>query len=128
MKQLRTQAKMLNLPGIRGESKSSLAARVQAAMTTMTAPPKPVIKGEAPVFPKHYTSPDELIAALEPYKGKGLQIKVDADSWHMKYGIAEDSGTMHQPLTVIKRMAEMLLMARMPAKIKTAQNETVLSA
>ena len=104
--------------------KAEQLARLQAARQTIDLPVPNAPKPE-PV--KHYTSPEELMEALEPLKGKNLQIKIDPDTatWHFKYGVAEDSGTLHQPLSVIRRMAELLMRARLPAKLKSAQGEVV---
>jgi hypothetical protein len=123
---LKAQAKTLGLPHIQGENKTSLAIRVQTATQSITAPPKPV-KGEPPVFPKHYTNPDDLLSALEKYKARGLQVNVDDDSWFFKRGVAEDSGTLHQPIGAILRSADLLMKARHPAKISGRDGDMVLA-
>ncbi len=132
MKDLRAQAKSIGMNGRKGESKESLMARLTLARQTIDQRPTASVNGDVvkAVPVKHYTAPEQLLQSLEPFKGKGIQIKIDesSETWHFKYGVAEDSGTLHQPLSVIKRMAEMLLRARMPAKIKTQTNEVVLGA
>jgi hypothetical protein len=129
MNELRAAAKEAGIDNRRAESKASLLARLALARQTIDQRPSNALPKDAPKpeVVKHYTTPEQLYAALEPFKGKNLQIKIDEDTetWHFKYGIAEDSGTLHQPLSVIKRMAEMLLRARMPAKIKDVNGGVV---
>lgn len=125
MNELRAQAKALGLEGRRAESKASLMARLTLARQTIDRPVPAASAADKPAPVKHYTTPEQFYEALEPFKGKNLQLRIDGDVWHMKYGVAEDSGTLHQPVAVIKRMAEMLLKARLPAKIKSQQGEVV---
>lgn len=127
MGELRLIAKQMGLSGIRAESKEALRARITIMMnpqllnqlnqngtTPVSAVNRPVV-AEAPK-----NTANDILAALEPLRGKGLLIRVDDGdkTWIVKKAEAEDSGTFFMPLKVIVRKASEIARARHPAKVR----------
>lgn len=55
-----------------------------------------------------------IAQALSPYVKRGLIVNVEDDCWHIKVGVAEDSGHVTMPINLIMRKAEVLMGSRMP--------------
>jgi hypothetical protein len=52
---------------------------------------------------------DEILKAVDPFLKAGLHIRFDDKSWHMRKGVQEDSGTIHQPVLQIIKCARRLM-------------------
>ena len=133
MKELREIAKQIGLPGVRAESMEQLRARIVITMEpgvidALTVPdiinPVQIKKKELnqPVI----LTPEQVMAALEPFKGKiklqfyddeGNPSLTNATTWCVKNGPAEDSGSLSVPLKWIRFKAQEIAQARFPAVI-----------
>lgn len=60
----------------------------------------------------------EILDALQPQMARGLKVSFDEYGWTIRNGAAMDSGSMTVPLTLMQEIANGLLRARFPAKIK----------
>lgn len=133
MKELREIAKNIGLPGIRSESAQQLRARIVITMEpgvidALTVPDlHPVQLKRKEVIPEAMLTPEQVMAALEPFKGKiklafyddeGNPTMEGATTWCIKNGPAEDSGSLSVPLKWIKFKAQEIANARLPAVIK----------
>ena len=76
----------------------------------------------APVKTKLNTQ-EEILEALQPQISRGLKVSFDNSGWMLKNGVASDSGHMSVPLILIGEIANGLLRARLPAKIKISGEE-----
>ena len=138
MKELREIAKQIGLPGVKAESMEALRARIVITMEPgvldalyvdkldpVNADPVQLKKKEKPV--EVMLTPEQVIAALEPFKAKlklafydedGQPSITNATTWHVKNGPAEDSGSLSVPLKWIKFKASEIAKARFPAVIR----------
>lgn len=137
MSELRDIAKQLNLSGVRGESKQSLATRITFALQpglleelnkNGTEQVKPQTK---PKSETQWLTVPQVMEALSPYKDKiklafydqyGQPTTTDAKTWHVKNGPAEDSGTMSISLNWLKVKVGEIANARFPAALTGRSN------
>lgn len=131
MKELREIAKQIGLPGVKAESMQALRARIVITMEpgvidSLTVP-HPVQQKIKETKPEVMLTPDQVMAALEPFKGKiklafydddGNVTTTGATTWAVKNGPAEDSGSLSVPLKWIRFKAQEIANARFPAVIK----------
>lgn len=128
MKELQVVAQSYNLPLKTNENKTNLLTRIIAAHNSLTPDqPKSVDK---PVFVKHETSEEDIIAEAAKYKDKGMEIRfLDEDTWHVRCKGEEDTGTRWQPIIVIaRRFKEVAKGARLPRGIKGTGGKVMLTA
>ena len=134
MKELRSIAKDLGLPGVKGESLQALRARIVITMEpgvidSLTVPDlSPVQLKRKEEKPQTVLTPQQVMTALEPFKGKIKLAFYDDDgnvtdgpgatTWCVKNGPAEDSGSLSVPLKWIRFKAQEIANARFPAVIK----------
>jgi len=133
MKELREIAKNIGLPGVKAESMQQLRARIVLTMEpgvidSLTVPDLNPIKQKAKESkPEPMLTPEQVMAALEPFKSKiklafyddeGNPSLTNATSWCVKNGAAEDSGSLSVPLKWIRFKAQEIANARFPAVIK----------
>jgi hypothetical protein len=134
MRELRDIAKQIGLPGVKAESMQALRARIaitlEPGIIDALTPPdlNPVQQKKREDKPLVMLTPDEVMAALEPFKGKIKLAFYDADgnltngtsavTWAVKNGPAEDSGSLSVPLKWIRFKAQEIANARFPAVIK----------
>lgn len=133
MKELREIAKNLGLPGVKAESMEALRARIVITMEPGVLDALNVDRLYDPVELKRkqqpvevMLTPEQVMAALEPFKSKiklafyddeGNASITNATSWCIKNGPAEDSGSLSVPLKWIKFKAQEIAAARFPAVI-----------
>jgi hypothetical protein len=132
MKELRAIAKQIGLPGIKAESMESLRARIVITMEpsvidALTPPDlNPVQLKRKEVAPPTTLTPQQVMEALEPFKNKiklafyddeGNMTTLNATTWCVKNGPAEDSGSLSVPLKWIRFKAQEIANARFPAVI-----------
>lgn len=132
MKELREIAKNIGLPGVRAESAQQLRARIVIMMEpgvidALTVPDlHPVQLKKKEKKTEIVLTPEQVMAALEPFKGKiklafyddeGNVSLTNATTWCVKNGPAEDSGSLSVPLKWIKFKAQEIANARFPAVI-----------
>jgi len=74
------------------------------------------VKAPAPVIT---LTADEIMVVVQPMIQRGLKVSFldDGKTWHFKNGVAEDSGSVTIPLTVIEQRAYSLMRARLPARV-----------
>lgn len=132
MKELREMARSIGLPMIQHEKAEQLRARIVITMEpsvidALTVPDLnpvqlKVREKEALVM----LTPEEVVAALEPFKTKiklafydeeGNPSRTNATTWCIKNGPAEDSGSLSVPLKWIRFKAQEIANARFPAVI-----------
>ena len=133
MKELRDIAKQIGLPGVKAESMQQLKARIAITMEpgiidSLTVPDlNPVQLKRKEKAPDPVLTPEQVMAALEPFKGKlklafydedGNVTTQNATTWAVKNGPAEDSGSLSVPLKWIRFKAQEIANARFPAVIK----------
>lgn len=95
------------------------ASKEEKIITEILMVQKPEIKAEEkPVEVAVMNDPDEIRKALKFFTDKGGKVMFTDENWHIKNGIAEDSGHLTVPIPSIVTKAQMLLRARMPARIK----------
>lgn len=52
---------------------------------------------------------NQLMALLQPFIERGLKVELKEETWHYRYGIKNDSGTLRMPLrTALKKAQEIL--------------------
>ncbi len=132
MKELREIAKSIGLPGIKAESMQQLRARIVITMEpsvidALTVPDlNPMQLKKKPVEIPNVLTPEQVMTALEPLKGKiklafydddGNVTTNGATTWAVKNGPAEDSGSLSVPLKWIRFKAQEIANARFPAVI-----------
>lgn len=133
MKELREIAKNIGLPGIRAENAEQLRARIVVTMEPGVLDALNVDRIYDPVQLKKkekgaevMSTPQQIMAALEPFKSKiklafydedGNVSLENATSWCVKNGPAEDSGSLSVPIKWIKFKAQEIANARFPAVI-----------
>ncbi len=132
MKELREIAKQIGLPGMKAESMQQLRARIVITMEpgvidALTVPDlNPVQLKRKDKAPDTVLTPEEVMTALEPFKGKiklafyddaGNVTTQGATTWAVKNGHAEDSGSLSVPLKWIRFKAQEIANARFPAVI-----------
>lgn len=73
---------------------------------------------------------EDIIAAIKPIadKHEGFKAKFDDDGcWTFKFGLKEESGTMHQPIERIVRIAQTVVKpALVPRQVKDGNVTTIL--
>lgn len=124
--QLRAMAQAMGVAVGFADSKESVGAAIAAALATLVVQTAPVPTTPTPVTalqaamredPRLRTLPparnlacDQVVAALAPLLGQGLAIAFPSpDSWQLRYGQREDSGSLHVPLRVIMNCATALM-------------------
>jgi hypothetical protein len=132
MKELRQIAKQIGLPGVKAESMEQLRARIVITMEpgvidALSIPDvNPVQLKRKEVVPDPANTPEAVMKALEPFKGKinlafyddeGNITTEGATTWAVKNGPAEDSGSLTVPLKWILFKASEIANARFPAVI-----------
>lgn len=134
MKELRAIAKQIGLPGVRAESMEGLRARIVITMEPGVLDALNVDTLYDPVQLKKkeksievMLTPEQVMNALEPFKSKiklafyddeGNPSLINATTWCVKNGPAEDSGSLSVPLKWIKFKAQEIANACFPAVIK----------
>ena len=129
MAELRTYARSLGLPMIQHENRDKLEQRI--ARLTVGEPVEsfaPPVKLPIPVAV--VADKNELMTALQPFVEKGVEIKLDNDSWIARYRGAEDSGSLTIPVHVIVRLIRdgVARGAILPRKHKGGDLDGALSA
>jgi hypothetical protein len=132
MKELRDIAKNIGLPGVKAESADNLRARILITMEpsvidALTVPDLNPAQHKRVEKPIVTLTPEQVMAALEPFKSKiklafyddaGNMTTQGATTWAIKNGPAEDSGSLSVPLKWIVFKAQEIANARFPAVIK----------
>lgn len=60
------------------------------------------------VAPSTLCTQEQVLEMLAVYRDMGVHVTFSEDTWHMRRGAVEDSGTMHMPAHTILRAAEKL--------------------
>lgn len=104
--EVRALTRQKGLRWAKTEKKAELIKRLMEIPDPIKPEPKEVKKEEEKV---PVASQEEILEALEDNLTRGLKIKFEDGSWHMRnLQGREDTGTLTMPLTVIKRVANTL--------------------
>lgn len=87
--------------------------KVESLIDRINQQPQSVVRdtmkhvAENPAAPVFDNTPDEVMAAIQPYLKEGFDVKFPDDgTWHFKYKGREECGNLKIPLRVIRNKAE----------------------